>query len=286
MEKIEFKNHLYPALLKQIQNPPSVLYIKGKLPPDDKLKIAIVGTRKATADGLCLAEKFAKELSRNGLIIVSGLALGIDSAAHKGALKAEAATLAVLGSGLDKVYPVLNENLAKQILEKNGALLSEYAPETPIFASNFPARNRIIAGISTAVIIIEAPLKSGALITASFALEQGKEVFVAPGPASHPNYKGSHHLIRDGARIVTEPEQILEDLNISSQLCLDPVRGGLNLKKEEEIILDLIKKEKFLPIDKIIKTTKLSPQIVNKTLTFLLLKNLIKEELEGYKIKS
>jgi len=213
---ISQKNPEYPSLLKEIQNPPEKLYVLGNLPSEplaNRPKIAIVGTRKATAQGRLLAKEIARKLTELGVIIVSGLAMGIDTSAHEGAVKAGGQTIAVLANGLDTIYPRQNENLAKKILELDGAIISEYPTNTPSFPNQFLERNRIISGLSIATIIIEAPERSGSLATANWAVEQGREVFVFPGPIDHPNYRGSHKLIRDGARLIGSIEDLLEDLD-------------------------------------------------------------------------
>ncbi|MEK7481868.1 MAG: DNA-processing protein DprA, partial [Patescibacteria group bacterium] len=179
---IDGRNLRYPALLREIPNAPEKIYILGKLPPEESLKIAIVGTRKATDQGRIIAKKLAEKLTNLGIVIVSGLAMGIDTAAHEGAVVANGKTIAVLANGLDKIYPAQNENLAKKILELNGAIISEYEPGKPALEHQFLERNRIVSGLSVATIVIEAPERSGSLVTARLAAEQGREVFVFPGP--------------------------------------------------------------------------------------------------------
>src|SRR3989344_1661524 len=168
---VGFKN--LPRMLKEISGPPDKLFVMGELPDENVPLIAIVGTRKATTHGLSTAAKLAEELSRAGIAVVSGLAMGIDTAAHTGALKGGSPTLAVLGNGLPKIYPAQNENLAKKIIEQGGAVVSEYETGTPSYKDNFIQRNRIISGLSLAVVVIEAPARSGALATAGFAARQG-----------------------------------------------------------------------------------------------------------------
>ncbi len=279
IKKINLTDRDYPVFLREIPYPPSPLYLKGVFPASNLIKIAIVGTRKPTELGIHLAKKIAKDLAKQGLVIVSGLALGIDSAAHQGCLDGGGQAIAVLGSGLDKIYPVTNRTLAQRILNQRGALISEYPPGTPALPHHFPARNRIISGLSQAVVVIEAPRKSGALITAKFALEQNREVFVVPGPANHLNYQGSHWLIREGARLVCTAEQILEDLNIK------PFQ--LKLNQKEKIILEAIQQSKVpLTVDKLVEVTKLDFQAVNKSLTTLLVEGLVEETLAGYQINT
>jgi len=267
---------LYPPLLREISSPPNPLYIKGNVNWGNQC-LAIVGTRKADEEGREIAYKMAYDLVKYGFTIVSGLAFGIDSAAHQGALDANGKTIAVLGSGIDKIYPASHINLARKILKKQGAIISEYSPHTPSFPSNFPARNRIISGFCLGVIIVQAPLKSGALITASFALEQGREVLVVPGSIKNPNYQGSYQLIKDGAKIITCAEDVLEQLGIEIETTPPP------LSENEQLIFSIIKNsKKTLTIDEIVKISKLEPQLVSSTLTLLIMKDLIKETIKGY----
>ncbi len=264
----------FPAVLKEISWPPFGIYIKGSFPEID-FKIGIVGTRKATDVGRNIAKKIGGELSKNGVAIISGLALGIDESAHKGAVEAGGKTTAVLAVGLDRVYPQQNAGLAKKILSEGGCIVSEY----PIGAISYPARfierNRIISGLSSAVVIIEAPKKSGALATAKFALEQNREIFVVPGPAGHPNYAGSHELIRAGARLVTSAEEVLEDLNLQIQPAEQNV-NDLN-EKQKSIFAVLEKSGQSMDIDKISELLKMGISELNREMTFLLLKGIIKE---------
>ena len=200
----------YPRLLQETDGAPSVLYIKGEL-PSDPLPVAIVGSRKASYYGLANANKFALRLAELGFTVVSGMARGIDTESHRGALKAGGKTVAVLGCGLAHIYPPENKDLYEQIAV-SGAVLSEFPMQTMPFAYNFPRRNRVISGLSLGVIVVEAAKRSGALITADFALEQGREVFAIPGQIDSLNAQGAHHLIKQGAKLVTGIEDILEDL--------------------------------------------------------------------------
>lgn len=201
----------YPAMLNQIHDPPSVLYLRGELSPNDALAIAIVGTRHATQYGLQQAERLAAGLARAGLTIVSGLARGIDAAAHRGALKAAGRTIAVLGSGLLNIYPPENRELAEQIAG-HGALLSEAPPRSQPMSGAFPQRNRIITGLSLGVIVVEAALRSGALISAEHAMEQGREVFAVPGRVDSTASRGCHRLLREGAKLVESVDDVLDEL--------------------------------------------------------------------------
>lgn len=285
----------YPCLLKEIPDAPEKIFVLGNLQnkDDNKLKVAIVGTRRATSEGRILAKELAKKLAENGVVIVSGLAMGIDTAAHQGAVEAKGKTIAVLANGLDLIYPAQNENLARKILELNGAIISEYPAGTPALPHQFLERNRIVSGLCEATIIIEAPEYSGSLVTARLAAEQGRDVLVFPGPLRHPNYKGSHKLIRDGARLVASIEDVLEDLGLNSNED-NRKENNRNVAKlplnnfeteEEKIIFKTIKNSnKPLDIDKIIKLTKLEPQKANQTIAFLIIKGIIKETERGYTI--
>ncbi len=207
---LEDKN--YPRLLKEIYDPPAQLYCLGELKNEEKFPLAVVGTRKISLYGKKITEYFVNALAQSGLTIVSGLALGVDGLAHQIALENRARTIAVLGSGLDIIYPPAHKKLAKKIIDSHGALLSEYPLKTHPSRLSFPARDRIIAGLSLGVLVIEAPIKSGALITARFALEQGREVFAIPGGIYNENSQGCNLLIKMGAKPVTRPEEILEVL--------------------------------------------------------------------------
>ncbi len=213
IKKVNKKDQQFPTLLRKIDDAPHRLYYRGSLLEEEEPAIAIVGTRKATKKGLRMAQEISFRLSKQGIAVISGLALGVDGAAHKGALETNGKTIAVLAGGLDSVYPKKHKNLAKRILNKNGGLVSEHRKGVSPKPNYFLERNRIISGMSLAVVIIEAPARSGTLSTANHALRQGRDVFVLPGPADHPNYEGSHKLIRDGARLVRNVDDIIEDLD-------------------------------------------------------------------------
>ncbi len=201
----------YPAALLQISNPPSLLYVRGSLDCLQAPALAIVGSRNATPQGAQNARTFAATLARRGLVIVSGLALGIDAAAHGGALEGGGNTIAVIGTGADRLYPARNRDLALEIVE-HGAIVSEFPLGTPALAANFPRRNRLIAGLARGVLVVEAALQSGSLITARLAGDQGREVFAIPGSIHSPVARGCHRLIRQGAKLVETAEDILEEL--------------------------------------------------------------------------
>lgn len=201
----------YPALLLNIPDPPSFFYLKGKRERLAASMLAVVGSRNATPQGLVNAESFAEAASNAGLCIVSGMALGVDAAAHRGGLRGSAASIAVVGTGLDLVYPASNRKLAHELAEK-GALISEFPLGTPAIGRNFPRRNRIISGMSRGCLVVEAALQSGSLITARQALEQGREVFAIPGSIHSPLSKGCHALIKQGAKLVESSDDILDEL--------------------------------------------------------------------------
>jgi len=202
----------YPPLLLQTADPPLLLYLQGAVAMLGAPSLAIVGSRSPTAQGGDTACSFARALADEGLAVVSGLALGIDGAAHEGALEGRAGTLAVVGTGLDRVYPPRHHALAHRIVAGGGALVSEYAPGTPPLTENFPQRNRIIAGLSLGTLVVEAALRSGSLITARLAAEAGREVFAVPGSIHAPQSKGCHALIKQGAKLVESAADILEEL--------------------------------------------------------------------------
>lgn len=202
----------YPALLAELSDAPPLLFIRGDASLLELPQLAMVGSRRASAPGLDTAHSFAKSLAAGGFVITSGLALGIDGAAHQGALDAQGKTVAVLGTGLQHMYPARHRRLAADIVANGGALVSELPLNSPAHASNFPRRNRIISGLSLGVLVVEASPSSGSLITARLAAEQGREVYAIPGSIHHPGARGCHQLIRDGASLVESIEHILEAL--------------------------------------------------------------------------
>ncbi|MEJ5314662.1 MULTISPECIES: DNA-processing protein DprA [Anaerolinea] len=264
----------YPPLLKQIDQPPPVLYFKGDILPQDEIAVAIVGTRKVTAYGRQVAEEIATFLARNGICVVSGLARGIDAIAHESALKAGGRTFAVLGCGLDRIYPPEHGKLAERITQQ-GALISDYAPGTPPDAINFPPRNRIISGLSLATVVVEAGEESGALITATFAVEQGREVFAVPGNINAPQSKGTNRLIQQGAIPLLSPEDILEDLHLANVSAKQTAKQILPADPMEERILKILEGQS-LHIDEISANMDLPVEQVSAILTFMELKGLIR----------
>ena len=228
----------YPARLLETADPPVILYMKGRRELLDVARdtgIAIVGSRNATPGGLQNAENFARALSQAGMTIISGMALGIDAAAHRGGLEGAGSTIAVVGTGLDLVYPARNKALAHQLAEQ-GLLVSEFALGTPALANNFPRRNRLISGLSRGVLVVEAALASGSLITARQAGEQGREVFAIPGSIHSPLSKGCHQLIKQGAKLVDDAADVLMELNLTPRTLVTPRSIG-NLPAGEEEIL-------------------------------------------------
>lgn len=212
IEIINIYDKNYPDKLKVIYDPPIVLYIKGNKNILNEKAMAIVGCRMCTKYGENIANKLAYNLSLNNINVISGLARGIDSCAHKGTLKTNGKTIAVVGCGLDRVYPTENKTLFNEIINNNGAIISEYIIGTKPLAKNFPRRNRIISGLSDGVIVVEAREKSGTLITVDFALEQGKNIYAVPGNIDNPNSYGTNDLIKQGAKIITNFQDIYEDL--------------------------------------------------------------------------
>lgn len=204
----------YPLKLKNIYDPPITLFLKGNVNLINEFSIAIIGCREATYYGMNIAKRFSRELAEKGVVIISGMAKGIDGVAHIGALDANGKTIAVLGSGVDYPYPLENIKIYKEILNNNGLIISEYIVGTKPNAINFPKRNRIIRALSNGVLVIEAKKKSGTMITVDFALEQGKEVYVVPGDIDRENSQGTNDLIKQGAKLVSNIEEILEDFII------------------------------------------------------------------------
>lgn len=265
----------YPQRLRTIADPPPVLYLRGELRPEDDLSVAIVGTRKPTVYGRQATEQFARGLAENGVAVVSGLARGIDTYAHRGALDAGGRTLAVLGSGLDIIYPSENRRLAGEIAER-GAVISEFPLGTQPDGINFPRRNRIISGLSTACLVVEAGETSGALITAEFALEQGRDVFAVPGNIFSPASRGPNRLISDGAKPACEMRDILEELKLEMAVEQRQARGAIPETDSEIAVLRCLGHEP-LHIDEIRRAVCLPMSVVSSTLTLLELKGLARQ---------
>lgn len=257
----------YPDLLKEIPNPPAVLFLRGRT-LERKFAIAVVGSRRPTAYGKVIAEQLAEDLAANNITVVSGMARGIDTLAHKGALL-KGDTIAVLGCGVDVIYPRENAGLFKDIIN-NGTVISEFPPGTPPEPGHFPARNRIISGLAKGVLVVEAAQKSGSLITADFALEQGRDVFAVPGPITNKNSAGCHFLIKNGAKLVSDINDILEEYHYEF-ITNNNLKDSVNLKKftpEEKQIMEIINYQP-LHFEEILEKTKIKIGILSKILTQL-----------------
>ncbi|MBI4035815.1 DNA-protecting protein DprA [Candidatus Daviesbacteria bacterium] len=240
----------YPNLLKEIYDPPAVLYYKGEINDWNKSSIAVVGSRKISGYGKVVTAQFTQGLANAGLTIVSGLASGVDSQAHLSAVLQEGKTIAVLGGGLNRIFPYENRSLTEKITAGYGAVISEFLPDASPLPGNFPVRNRIISGLSLGVLVIEAAENSGSLITAKLALEQGREVFAVPGPVTSNLSKGPVSLIREGAKAVFSPDEVLEELGVSSVNLGSKDQSKLKISEEEKRVLQSLENEN-LHIDEI-----------------------------------
>ena len=275
VEVLTWNDEDYPRHLKEIDQPPPILYVRGSLLPEDEWAVAIVGTRRVTSYGRQVAEEVATTLAQNGVTIISGLARGVDSIAHQAAVNTGGRTLAVLGNGVDLIYPPENRRLASQIME-HGALVSDYALGTPPDGVNFPPRNRIISGLSMAVIIVEAGMTSGALITASFAAEQGRDVFAVPGNINAPQSQGTNRLIRDGAQPLLDPQDVLEALNLTMVTEHRAVRVALPADPVESRLYKLLSHEP-MHVDEIRAQTDMPIETVSATLAMMELKGMVRQ---------
>lgn len=265
----------YPINLRNIPDPPPVIYVRGELAPEDDWAVAVVGTRRASVYGKEAARQLATDLVHNGVTVVSGLAAGIDSVAHQAALDAGGRTIAVLGSGVDVIYPEQNQRLAGQIMQQ-GALISEYPLGTRPERSNFPPRNRIISGLSLGVIVAEAGARSGALITADFAAEQGRDVFAVPGSIFQRSCEGANRLIQDGARPVLSVTDVLEELNLAQISQQAEVRAVVPTTETERSVLELLSGEPT-HVDALGRATDMPASTVASTLALLELKGLARQ---------
>ncbi len=270
----------YPQVLKEIPASPIVLYVLGSITQDDNLAVGIVGSRCASYYGLNSTEKFSIELASYGITIVSGLARGVDTCAHRAALKAKARTIAVMGSGFNHIYPEENTDLVKDIA-LCGAVISEFPMDTMPLPSNFPRRNRLISGLSKGILITEAARNSGALITADFALEQGRDVFALPGRIDSGNSAGTNKLLKQGAKLVTCCQDILEELNLTVAVNTEKpknqaVKQEVNCTEEENILYNCIS-QKAVAIDDLVEKTSLPSNRILSLILKLQFKKLIKE---------
>jgi DNA processing protein len=266
----------YPTYLREIPSPPPLLYVQGALQASDQFAVAVVGTRRLTTYGRQVTRDLVIGLVQSGVTVVSGLARGIDAIAHKTALEFNGRTIAVLGSGLDCVYPAENRALAEQIAAGHGAVLSEYALGVQPDAKNFPPRNRVISGLSLGVVVVEAGEQSGALITTKFAVEQDREVFAVPGNINSPVSKGPNRLIQQGAKLVLSVEDILEELNL--QMVAEQTAVQLALPgTAEEIALYQQLSAQPVHIDELGRTTGLPSSVISSTLTLMELKGMVQQ---------
>ncbi len=265
----------YPVRLKEIDQPPPVLYIRGEYLMDDLFAVAIVGTRKVTPYGRQVTEEIASFLASNGITVISGLARGVDAIAHQTALRAGGRTMAVLGSGVDKIYPPEHRGLAEQIMQR-GAVMSDYAVGTPPDASNFPPRNRIISGLSLAVVVIEAAETSGALITADFAAEQGREIFAVPGSILAPQSKGTNRLIQKGAQLLLTPDDLMQALDLTRMDKQKAARKILPSDETEAVLLNALGSEP-LHVDEIRNQTALPIEKISAALIMMELKGMVRQ---------
>ncbi|MGC8875415.1 MAG: DNA-processing protein DprA [Chloroflexia bacterium] len=273
LQLLTWEDPAYPERLRHIDAPPPLLYVRGTVIPDEPM-VAIVGTRHPTSYGRQVARMLARDLAQQGVTVVSGLALGIDTEAHIGALEGRGRTVAVLGSGLDQIYPLRNRDLAQRIAA-SGALLSDYPPGTLPEPRNFPARNRIISGLSLGVVVVEAGERSGALITCDFAAEQGRDVFAVPGSIFSPASRGCHDLIVQGARLVRGVEDLLEELRLDRAREHQEARQAVPESPIEVMLLGLLSLEP-MHIDDVGAAAGLPAEVVSATLALMELRGLVR----------
>ncbi len=276
IKTVRLENEDYPELLKEIYNPPKILYYIGRLQPKNHYLLSVVGTRKASNYGRQITSDLIEKIAARGIIIVSGLAYGIDSLAHQATLNAGGCTWAVLGSGLNKIYPAGNRQLALNIINRGGTIISEYPPDMPPLKQHFPARNRIISGLSCGTLIIEAPKKSGALITAYFALENNREVMAVPGGLYQACSEGTNELIKKGAKIITDINDVLElyhlENNQSARISSQPQPDN----ETENVILNILQSGPQT-VDQISDKCKLEISIINSSLSVMEMSGKIKQ---------
>lgn len=270
---VSYADAEYPRLLAQVPDAPPLLFVQGQLTRDDDLAVAMVGTRKATPYGLKAARRLARDLAQRGFTIISGMALGIDAEAHEGALEAGGRSLAVMATGADVTYPPEHRDLRRRLAEA-GAVITELAFGTKPTRFAFPSRNRIIAGMALGVVVVEAPAKSGALITAEHAADQGREVFAVPGSIDSPNSRGCHQLIKEGAHLAEVAEDVVEGLGIMlTTVPTRPERPRPELSQEETRVYDTLGPQP-LRVDQIVEAAGLDAARVNATLMLLEVKGL------------
>ena len=274
----------YPEQLKTLADPPPVLYVRGNVDCLSEPQLGIVGSRNPSVSGKKHAQDFAQSLSKQGIVVTSGMASGIDASAHIGALEADRPTIAVCGTGLDRIYPAKHKSLAHQIATK-GALVSEFCIGTAPIAANFPRRNRIISGLSLGVLVVEASIKSGTMITAKLAADQNREVFAIPSTIDNPLSKGCHQLIKQGAKLVENIADILDELQLPTSYSPDQMTDAISTKDVDNTPSVLLKYLSYeaISIDEMVEKSGLSPQIITQELLLLELENrVIKIEGRGY----
>ncbi|MGW8250647.1 MAG: DNA-processing protein DprA [Anaerolineales bacterium] len=272
---LTWEDEIYPRRLMEIDQPPPVLYVRGELSPQDDWSVAVVGTRRITAYGRQVTEKIAGFLANNGITVISGMARGVDAAAHRTALESGGRTLAVLGCGVDRIYPPEHRKLAETIIQ-NGALISDYPLGTSPDSMNFPARNRIISGLAQAVVVVEAGERSGALITARFAADQGRDVFAVPGNINAPQSVGANRLIQQGAHPLLEPQEILEILNLTMVIQHQSARVALPADATEAQLLRIISQEP-VHVDDICNSACMPIEQVTAALAMMELKGMVRQ---------
>lgn len=266
----------YPENLRELDNAPAVLYVKGDFKASDVNSVAVVGSRKMTSYGREVTENFSSELASLGVTIVSGLARGVDTVAHEATLEANGRTIAVLGCGLDKIYPPSNIGLAQKIVKSGGALISEYPLGYPALPVNFANRNRIISGLSKAILVVEGAEKSGTLLTASHAAEQGRAVFAVPGQITSPLSAAPLFLIKSGAKMATKVSDILEELDLQLQLNRDEIEKILPANSDEQKLLTILENEP-LHLDEVARISTLKVSEVSARLTMMEIKGMVKD---------
>lgn len=285
------KDKNYPTLLKEIYDPPALLYYKGEIKKEDSVAVAVVGSRKFSDYGRRIAAKLGRELAENGVTVVSGLALGIDAIAQEAALRANGRTIAVLGRGLDEIYPIANTRLAEQIIKSGrGAIISEFALGVPPLSHHFPIRNRIIAGLSLGTIVVEAAQESGSLITAAAALNENREVFAVPGDIDRSSAAGPNELIKTGAKIITKIDDVLAELKIKKRTSEIKFRQmATEIKTENPLEKKILKtlSGRAIHVDKLAEETKLNIAVLNSTLILMEMKGMVENIGNGvYQIKN
>ena len=278
---IQIDDEIYPVMLKEIDDPPNRLYYKGNLKLLYESGLAIIGTRHITEYGEKITKKFAREIALRDIVVISGMAVGVDKVAHSETLKSGGKTIAVIGSGFNNIYPKENIKLFEQIIENNGLLLTEYEDNIKACSNNFPRRNRIVAGLSRAVLVIEAAYRSGTSITAGFAWKQGKNVYAVPGRLDSKYGVGVNCLIKDGAKLITNVNDILEDFSDWKDRRKRIVKYNMNVKKEYRKIYSVIR-DVPMSIDEISLRTNNDVICTSKLLTLMEMEDLVEQKLWGY----